>query len=108
MTDMEIYEWLYKLEPENTEQENKIRAMLRIALSSTDTHVREFLNTLTIDEILYIPTKEVYLKYCSWANDNEYEKVAHNVFSEVVHSIFYVKSKVMRINGKVTRVYKPM
>ena len=106
MTDIEIYEWLYKLKPESIEQENKIRAMLRIILYSPDNHVREFLKTLNIDDILHRPTREVYEKYCIWANDNKHEKTSHNIFSEAVQNIFFVKSKAARVNGKVTRIYK--
>ena len=106
MTDMEIYEWLYNLKPESMEQETKIRAMMRTMLiSSTDNRVKEFLNTLNLDDVLYVPTREVYEKYCKWAKKNDCKKVAHNIFSEAVQNTFYVKSKVVRLNGKVTRVY---
>lgn len=106
MTDLEIFNMLYEIEPESMEQENKIKAMMRIILSSKDKNLMEFLKTLTIEDILFRPTKEVYMKYCTWADDNKYERIAHNVFSEAIQNTFYVKSKVMRVDGKSTRVYK--
>lgn len=106
MTDMEIYNWLYNLEPENIEQENKIKAMMRIMSLSTQSHIKEFLDTLNFEEIIDRPTKEVYTKYSNWADKNNYEKVGHNIFSQAVQNKFYVKSKTVKSKGKCIKAYK--
>ena len=108
MKDIEIYNWLYDLKPESMEQENKIKAMMRIILLSTDNNIKDFLEILTLDDILDRPTREVYEKYCEWADENHLVKVGHNIFSESVQNKFYVKSKVVRVKNKTLRVYKIM
>jgi hypothetical protein len=110
MTDIEIFEWLYNIEPENTVQKKKLHKMMRIILTKNyydnSSYTEEYINTLTLEDVLDKTSKEVYFKYCNWCNSEGVKPDAKNMFSCVIQDTFDVKSITCRYNGKPTKVYK--
>lgn len=110
MTDMEIFNWLYNLEPESKTQKKKIERMMRIIIkkdyydNSSDTE--NFLDTLTDEDVINRPSKEVYAKYKEWCKQYSVTPDAKNIFGSAVQENFNVKSTATRIKGKSLRVYR--
>lgn len=108
MTDLEIFNWLYALEPESKEQEKKISKMMTVILSKTNrvkSKLDTFLDTLALDEVVDKNVSRVYQYYCYWCKDNDYEPESNLVFSRKVCETFNVKSKQMMRDGARYRIY---
>ena len=66
-----------------------------------------FMNELDIDiDILNQQSKDVYRRYSIYCNDNNLTPLAHNAFSENIKRNYGITTKAMRVNGKVTRIYR--
>ena len=56
-------------------------------------------------DILNQPTKDVYLNYKLYCNDNNYTPIAKNQFSRVLAKDFNIITKPKTVKGKTVRVY---
>ena len=66
-----------------------------------------FMNELDIDiDILNQQSKDVYRRYSIYCTDNNLTPLAHNAFSENIKRNYGITTKAMRVNGKVTRIYR--
>lgn len=112
MTDIEIINWLYNLEPETKEQENKIKKMMIVMLEKTQTKdttpksVKLYFEPIMLDEIIGKKTEKIYNDYCNWCKENNHIRENKMYFSRLVCKTFNVKTVCNRINDKVVRVYK--
>ena len=113
MKDMEIYNWLFNLVPENKEQEIKLHRMMRVILEKDNVpnvtvseNIEKFLNTLNISDILGERTITVYESYTEWCKQQKIKPEYKNIFSMAIQEKFNVKSNVTRVNGKPVRVFK--
>lgn len=107
MTDMEIFTWLYELEPENGRQEKKIKKMMSIILKKNElTKIEAFIETLALDEVLDKEVTRVYTYYCNWCKDNNYKPESKIALGKKICETFKVKSTVIKRNGEVFRIYK--
>ena len=51
-------------------------------------------------------SKEIYEEYKYWCKWEKVKPVAKNVFGSAIMERFNVESRVIRVDGKCTRVYK--
>lgn len=107
MTDIEIFQMLYNLEPENWQQKKKIEKMMSIILEKKKpTGLEEFLETLSLDEVLDKRVKRVYEYYCDWCKELNIKPESAIFFGRCVCDRFKVKGTVTRQDDKTYRVYR--
>lgn len=108
MTNKELFELLYNLEPESKKQAKLISDLLSKIYLTENTHnsITEYLAPVMFDEILNKPVSKIYAHYMRWCSKQGYDPEHINTFTKVVHETFNVYTKVIKINGKSVRVYK--
>lgn len=57
-------------------------------------------------DIINQPSKDVYMRYKIYCNDNNLTPLAHNAFSENLKRNYNIGTKSTRVNGKVVRLYR--
>ena len=66
-----------------------------------------FVKELDIEiDLINQPSKDVYTSYKIYCNDNNLTPLAHNAFSENLKRNYGITTKAVRVNGKVTRLYR--
>ena len=66
-----------------------------------------FFKELDIDvDILNQPTKDVYLRYKLYCNDNGFNPMSAGEFSKLVKKEYDLDIKVNKVNGKSVRLFK--
>ena len=109
MTDLEIFKWLYELEPESKEQEKKLNKMMSIILTKSQpikSKLETFIDTLMLDDVLGKDVSRVYEYYCDWCKDNAYTPESKIAFGRKMCATFKVKSVVIMSSGIRHRVYE--
>lgn len=107
MKDIDIFKWLYDLEPENSIQKKKLNKMMSIILEKTEpTKIDIFLDTLALDEVMDKEVSRVYEYYLTWCKENIYEPESKITFGRKVCETFKVKSVAITRDGESKRVYK--
>lgn len=67
MTNYEIYNILLDVKPENFKQWEKLSECMKILMTEDEPEfVQDYVDTLTLDDILDKPVSEVYSKYLEW------------------------------------------
>ena len=68
--------------------------------------MEDFLTMYEKEDIKGKASGELYDEYVDYGTGQYDEIVPHSVFTKSVSYLFNLKSKVVRVNGKSTRVYK--
>lgn len=110
MKDYEIIMWLKELTPESEEQAKAIRAaenaFYRALKFEPDSNIREFLEAYDKEQIINKSSSELYEEYLEYCNDFDYTEASHSLFTRTVKFMLDLHIKVIKIDGKATRVYR--
>lgn len=103
MTDAEIYNMLSKVQPESFKQWEKLSTCMKILLADDDPeYVEDYMENLTVDDVLEKRVSEVYSKYLEWCELNYINDISSTKrFNKYLSYKFGVTTKA--VNGK--RIY---
>lgn len=109
MTNIEIASWLRGLEPDDPEQEAKIKEAILLflkngpakKLTSADIYVK----SLNYENVYMKRTTEMYANYKKYCAENNLKCECQIILSIAIKDYFLLKSKVIRDCDKTFRIY---